>query len=136
MSEKNNTTIYKKLLKSKLFFVFLIPIVLTLLFGIFQNFYYRYKVQSDLNKLNNEVALLSEQKNDLEKLIDYYKNESNIEKEARLRLNLKKEGERAVIILPRATSTSESGESFSGVGGIGIEELPNYRQWWYFLFKK
>jgi len=136
MSEKNNTTIYKKLLKSKLFFVFLIPIVLTLLFGIFQNFYYRYKVQSDLNKLNNEVALLNEQKNDLEKLIDYYKNESNIEKEARLRLNLKKEGERAVIILPRATSTSESGESFSGVGGIGIEELPNYRQWWYFLFKK
>ena len=136
MSEKNNTTIYKKLLKSKLFFVFLIPIVLTLLFGIFQNFYYRYNVQSDLNKLNNEVALLSEQKNDLEKLIDYYKNESNIEKEARLRLNLKKEGERAVIILPRATSTSESGESFSGVGGIGIEELPNYRQWWYFLFKK
>src|SRR3989344_2316433 len=131
MSEKNNTTIYKKLLKSKLFFVFLIPIVLTLLFGIFQNFYYRYKVQSDLNKLNNEVALLNEQKNDLEKLIDYYKNESNIEKEARLRLNLKKEGERAVIILPRATSTSESGESFSGVGGIGIEELPNYRQWWY-----
>ncbi len=135
MSEKDNT-IYKKLLKSKLFFIFLIPIVLVLIFGIFQNLYHRYKVQGDLNKLADEIAVLNKQKEDLNKLIDYYKNESNIEKEARLRLNLKKEGEQAIIILPAATSTGESGESISGSGGIGIDELPNYKQWRYYFFEK
>ena len=66
MSEKDNT-IYKKLLKSKLFFIFLIPIVLVLIFGIFQNLYHRYKVQGDLNKLADEIAVLNKQKEDLNK---------------------------------------------------------------------
>ncbi len=135
LQEKNNTTIYKKLIKSKLFFIFLIPIFLALASGIFQNLYYRYRSQQDLNKLNAEINNLNKQKEELAKLIDYYRNEANLEKEARIRLNVKKEGEHAVIILPSATSTSESGESIAGPGGTGMEGLPNYKQWWYYFFK-
>ena len=135
MEEKNNFTIYQRLIKSKIFFIFLIPIFLALITGIFQEFYYRYKVQQDLNKFSAEIANLNKQKENLNQLVDYYKNESNLEKEARLRLNLKKEGEKAVIILPAATSTSETGESLSGPGGVGIDSLPNYKQWWYYFLK-
>ncbi|MDP2946362.1 MAG: hypothetical protein Q8N61_02840, partial [bacterium] len=61
-------------------------------------------------------------------LLDYYKNESNLENEARVRLNLKKEGEEVVIILPTATSTNENKIS------DGVENMPNYKQWWYYFF--
>ena len=98
MMEKDNITIYQKLLKSKIFFIFLVPILLALVTGIFQKLYYRYEIKGDLDKLNAEISDLNKQKNDLNQLVDYYKNESNLEKEARVRLNLKKEGEKVVII--------------------------------------
>ncbi|MEK7134883.1 MAG: septum formation initiator family protein [Patescibacteria group bacterium] len=128
MKEKDNLTIYEKLIRSRIFFIFLIPIFLALLVGIFQQFYHRYQVKRDLGKLDAEIANFNKQKEDLSNLLDYYKNESNLENEARVRLNLKKEGEKVVIILPNATSTNEN--KISG----DIENLPNYKQWWYYFF--
>ena len=130
MKEKDNLTIYEKLIRSRIFFVFLIPISLALLVGIFQQFYYRYQVKKDLDRLNTEIANFNKQKEDLNNLLDYYKNESNLENEARVRLNLKKEGENVVIILPTATST----ESDKISSQRDIENMPNYKQWWHYFF--
>lgn len=134
MTKKNNTTIYQKLIKSKIFFIFLIAVFLTLVTGIFQKIYYQYEARRELNKLNAELANLSNEKSGLNKLIDYYKNKSNVEKEARVRLNLKKEGEKVVIILPSATSTGGTGKSIFGPYGVNLENLPNYKRWWYYFF--
>ena len=130
MKEKDNLTVYEKLIRSRVFFIFLIPILLVLLIGIFQQFYHRYQVKKNLGKLDAEIANFNKQKEDLSNLLDYYKNESNLENEARVRLNLKKEGEKVVIILPTATSTSEN-EIFDD-----IENLPNYKQWWHYFFRR
>ena len=135
MKEKDNSTVYERLLKSRIFFIFLIPIFLALLIGIFQQFYHRYQVKKDLSKLNTEIANFNKQKEDLNNLLDYYKNESNLENEARVRLNLKKEGEKVVIILPTATSTEKSG-GINSQGFENIENLPNYKQWWHYFFSK
>lgn len=135
MAEKDNITIYQKLVKSKIFFIFLIPILLALIAGIFQELYYRYEIDSELNKINAEIANLSEQKNGLNNLLDYYKNESNLEREARVRLNLKKEGEKVVIILPSATSTGENNGAIYKTSQ-NIENLPNYKQWWYYFLRR
>jgi len=130
MKEKDKSTIYERLLKSRIFFIFLIPIFLALLFGIFQQIYYRYQVQKKLDELNAEVANYKKQQEDLNKLIEYYQDASNLENEARVRLNLKKEGEKVVIILPTATSTSENQISSNN------ENIPNYKQWWYYFFPR
>lgn len=135
MTEKGNITIYQKIFKSKIFFIFLIPISLALITSISQKLYYRYETQKDINKLNVELTNLKEEKNGLNGLLDYYKSESNIEKEAKVRLNLKKEGEKVVIILPQATSTSENKESISAASE-NIENIPNYKKWWYYFFGK
>lgn len=132
MKEKDNLTIYEKLIKSRIFFIFLIPIFLALLVGIFQQLYHRYQVKKDLGKLDMEIANFNKQKEDLSNLLDYYKNESNLENEARVRLNLKKEGEEVVIILPTATST----ESDKISSQKNIENMPNYKQWWYYFFRR
>ncbi len=133
--EKDNLSIYKRLIKSKMFFIFLIPVSLVLIFGIFQNFYHRLQVKKDLDRLNAEILNLNKQKEDLDKLLDYYKNVSNLEKEARIRLNYKKEGEKVVVILPTATTSSDNNEIIS-VSSASDENLPNYKQWWYYFFGK
>ena len=130
MKEKDNLTIYEKLIRSRIFFIFLIPIFLALLIGIFQQFYHRYQVKKDSDQLGAEIVNLNKQKRDFNNLLDYYQNKSNLENEARVRLNLKKEGEEVVIILPTATSTNEN--QISG----DIENLPNYKQWWYYFFRQ
>ncbi len=130
MKEKDNLTIYEKLARSRIFFIFLIPIFIALSIGIFQQFYHRYQVKKDLDKLDAEIANFNQQKKDLNNLLDYYKSESNLENEARVRLNLKKEGEEVVIILPTATST----ESDKISSRKNIENMPNYKQWWYYFF--
>ncbi len=135
MKEKDNLTIYEKLIRSRIFFIVLIPISLALLIGIFQQFYHRYQVKKDLDKLDTEIANFNKQKEDLSSLLDYYKNESNLENEARVRLNLKKEGEEVVIILPTTTSTEKSG-GINSQGSENIENLPNYEQWWYYFFPR
>ena len=130
MQEKSKSKVYKKLLTSRFFFIFLIPIFLALSIGIFQQFYYWYQIKEDTGALRAEMANYDQQKNNLNNLIDYYKNESNLENEARVRLNLKKEGESVVIILPMATSTKND-----GVFSLkDIENMPNYQQWWYYFF--
>ncbi len=134
MTGKDNITIYQKLLKSKIFFIFLTPILLALTVGILEKLYYRYEINGKLDKLNAEISDLNKKKENLNQLIDYYKNESNLEKEARVRLNLKKEGEKVVIILPQATSTGENGETISEVSADTLN-LPNYQQWWYYFFR-
>ena len=136
MEEKDNLTIYEKLIRSRIFFIFLIPVFLALLIGIFQQFYYRYQIKKGLDELNREITNLKKQKEDLGKLVDYYNDETNLENEARVRLNLKKEGEQVVIILPAATSTDESGKLISGLSEDNISNLPNYKQWWYYFFGK
>jgi len=136
MERKDNLTIYEKLIRSRIFFIFLIPVFLALLIGVFQQFYYRYQVKKGLDALKSETANLKKQQEDLNNLIDYYKNASNLENEARLRLNLKKEGEKVIIILPAATSTDENGSSTSVSQEDGISNLPNYKQWWYYFFGK
>jgi len=113
----------------------LIPVILALIVGIFQQFYYKYQVRKGLDEFNSEVANLKKQKDDLNNLINYYKDESNIENEARVRLNLKKEGENVVIILPAATSTEGNGETNTQEFG-NMENLPNYKQWWYYFVGK
>ncbi len=132
MKEKDNLTIYEKLIRSRIFFIFLIPILLTLLIGIFQQFYHRYQVKKNLDKLNTEITNFNKQKEDLSNLLDHYKNKSNLENEARVRLNLKKEGEKVVIILPTATSTESDKMSLQK----DIENMPNYKQWWYYFFMR
>ncbi len=130
MKEKDNLTIYEKLARSRIFFIFLIPIFLALLIGIFQQFYHRYQVKKDLDKLDAEIVNFNKQKKDLNNLLEYYKNKSNLESEARVRLNLKKEGEKVVIILPTATSTSDNKISDD------TPNLPNYKEWWHYFFGK
>lgn len=132
MKEKDNLTIYEKLIRSRIFFIFLVPIFLALLIGIVQQFYHRYQVKKDLDKLNAEIANSNKQKEDLSNLLDYYKNKSNLENEARVRLNLKKEGEKVIIILPTATSTERDKMSSQK----DTENLPNYKQWWYYFFPR
>jgi cell division protein FtsB len=98
----------------------------------------------------NEIAVLQGQATDLvtenlaiNELQSALQSESFIEREARLKLGMKKPGERVVVIQERedgATSLGiDANDPFGFVidpDAVLLEEVANTSKWWYYFFDK
>lgn len=90
----------KKILTSKVFLVIILIGLSLLTFRLVKITKHEYRLKSELKPLNDEIKQIKKEKEKLSKNFEYFKSESYLEKEARTRLNLKKEGEQVVIISP------------------------------------
>lgn len=103
---------------------------LVLTFGISRQVYFWVLEYKSYRTLKAELNTLLKQKNDLDRFIDYYSQPSNVEKESRLRLNLKRAGEEVVVFINNSTSSPKSGFPEVPLGG----KPSNFEQWWYYFF--
>lgn len=90
----------KKLIKSPIFSV---ALVFVLVFGgiaLTKEIIKRSQVQKEINKLEQEVKLLENENLKLADLLEYLNTDFFKEKEARLKLGLQKPGEKLIIISP------------------------------------
>ena len=78
----------------------LLGLVAVLGFGVAKQAKRNYDLHTEVGGLEQETSVLDERNNELRAQIDNFQNPSTIDKEARKRLNLKKDGEEVVIILP------------------------------------
>ena len=96
------------------------------------------KIKLFNNIVNKETADVEQKIEDLErsnvsleKFIEYVKNPSFLEKEARLKLNYKAPGESVAFVYPDENSQVSS-------GSIGFDkqlaQMPNYAKWLYYLW--
>ncbi|MBU1255457.1 septum formation initiator family protein [Patescibacteria group bacterium] len=135
----------KKMLGSKvfLFLIFIILIILTI--NLSQESYKKYQLKKEISGLKLEIDRLEGSKQQLSNLMEYFKNDSYLEQEARVKLNLKKPGEK-VVILSRDSVTDDN-VKVSQSGALATEnqdeikledvnlETPNYWKWWEYFFK-
>jgi len=134
----------RKMLGSKafLFFVFIILIVLTI--NLAQESYRKYQLKKEIRELKLEIDRLEGNKEQLSNLMEYFKNDSYLEQEARVKLNLKKPGEKVVILSRDSVTDDNVKVSQSGALEIGNQEIEledinletaNYWKWWEYFFK-
>lgn len=71
--------------------------------------YERYQINKQISNLDAKLKSISEESGRLQALIDRFQNKDEVEKEARKKLNLVKEGEKTVIItdIARAEGKTE-----------------------------
>ncbi len=137
----------KKILSSKIFLFVAIFILIFLLIGLVRETYRKYQLTSEINQLKLNIDKLEGDNQQLADLMDYFKEDSYLEKEARIKLNLKKPGETVVVL---------SKDIIDGVevvrrGGLDIEKLDeeiinlskdevletaNYWKWWEYFFNQ
>lgn len=79
-------------------------IILYLTVRLAQTITHNYALDAERQNLKNEIALLSDQRDELTYNIQYFRTESFQEREARSKLGLQKPGEN-VIVLPQKSST-------------------------------
>ena len=91
----------------------------------------RYRIDRQVNDLNNQIKDLQQQNSELNNLISSWSGSNQLEKEARLKQGLQKPGERVVLILRQNTSTS-SGSNLELL--TPAAEPSNPQKWWRYFF--
>jgi cell division protein FtsB len=104
-------------------------IVLYLVVVLAQTVKHNYDLNQQITDLKNQITILSDQKEALGYLKQYYGTDSFQEREARAKLNLQMPGE-SVIVLPHSSPTPSASASDSS---HATKSKSNWQQWLNFL---
>ncbi|HYU65041.1 MAG TPA: septum formation initiator family protein [Candidatus Paceibacterota bacterium] len=90
----------------------------------------REQVQSEIRDIQAQIRRLTAENDFLGHLQDYFKSDSFLEQQARLKLNFKNADENVVFVYPSSTSAQNTKPSAEN------SNLANYQKWWYYIMSK
>ncbi|MBU1292133.1 septum formation initiator family protein [Patescibacteria group bacterium] len=126
-SDKN---FFKKILSSKVFLFVVTLALIAVAVNVGRESYRKYQLTQEINKLKIEIEKIEGKNEQLANLMEYLKKEPYLEKEARLKLNLKKPGEKVIIL-----SDEEQKEQETVINDISeLKESGNHWKWWEYFF--
>ena len=149
VSQAKHQNFIRKLIGSKLFLLLIVFILIALTISVGRESYHKYQLTKEINQLKSEIGRLEKNGQHLADLLEYFGEESYLEKEARLKLNLQKPGEKLVIISGEENGQLDQGNEFyqgedyltapgdsqrdlSQLGGEQTEI--NFWKWWEYFF--
>jgi len=129
----------KKILYSRLFIFLSLLAFIWLGLVLTKTVYKKYQLNQEIESLKVEISKMDKKEQELTKLIDYLGSQDYLEKEAREKLNLKKEGE-SVLMVSETDLAKELSDSSSQESATNSEEKltseNNLIKWWKFFFKR
>lgn len=136
MTKKKN--ILSRIFFSNYFFPLIMILAAILGSSLFKSYSENKSIDSDLESLKKEIESLEKNNQDLGQLIEYFNSSFFVEKEAREKMGLKKDGETVLVL--------EDGVKYEGSGALNIEELKSEHSasaekflpkiWWNYFFIK
>jgi len=82
-------------------------ILIGIIIAVAKESYKKYQIEREIANIQKEIELLKNKNESLSAFLDYLGDDSSLEKEARLKLNLLKEGEKLIIISSDKKISSE-----------------------------
>ncbi len=119
-----NVSWYKRFFDSNAFTIFLIILFALSLIKVSKELFIRHDINSEINELTEKKESLEGSVKEMNNLIAYLQTDYYIEKEARLKLNLAKPGEKQINLL------NSEGEEI-----IHQDETSNISKWFNYFFK-
>lgn len=120
---------FKPLLNSKLVFVSLLVVFLSLLFFQYRQWLERHNINREIAELQKQEQQLTEHNQQLEQSLKFFASDAYKEQVARQQLGLQKEGEIAV-------NFPKPGELVNINNQAPVIEKSNPQKWWSYLFLK
>ena len=110
-------------------------VALSLMFNPLKVVQRNYELQQQVDQLQDEVALVAVQNQNLKYNIEFYKTDAYLEAEAKRRLNLAAPGER-VILLPKDGDLEQEAldDTFTEPEDPRPQYQENFDKWMIFLF--
>ncbi len=121
----------EKFTSSKLFIILLILILIGIFTALGKEGYRKYQLDKEITSLEKEISSLKKENKEISELLNYFKSNEFLEKQARLKLNLLKQGEKLIIIRPEkqdilSSSSIEENKT--------KKDFSNIKKWWDYLF--
>ena len=130
---------FKKLFTSRAFLFLLLLAFIWLSLVLVKAFYKRRQMDQEIGALKAEIDKMDKKGQELNQLLTYFNSQAYLEKEAKDKLNLKKEGESVVIVpdMPDEQSAAvEQGASRQSSQVSAAINDNNLVKWWKFFFKR
>lgn len=136
MSKERSTSFVREprvaivLIAGTLTIIFLVAIVRELLQG--------HQVRTQVRRLRDDVATEEQRQRDLQNLLTYLQSPTFQERQARLELGLKKNGERVLVVPPNSTDTPSTATKTSPTSTTDSPavETSNPGRWWQYFLRK
>lgn len=144
MINKNKKNFVHRLIVDKKFLTFLgLVIIILICIPLVKNISNRYRINNEIKELKKEIINLESKNSNFKDLISYLESDQFVEEQARLKLNLKKEGEN-VVVIENGSSKSEhdlaTTSSIFNIPGLAkanlTEIINNSQKWWKYFFGK
>lgn len=139
---QSNKKFIRWLLSSKIFLFIVLFALIGLVLNVGRESYHKYQLTKEIRNLETEIKKVEGRNRQLSDLMNYFSEESFLEKEARIKLNLQKPGEKIVIFsdksdgvdnlnssTAKATDEQRKEEDISGTSA-------NCWKWWEYFFKQ
>ena len=91
--------------------------------------------QKELNNLNKKIAEAERSASELERLKDYLQSDAYLERQARLKLNYKKQDENVVYVYTRENGNKTEPKIADGNGAVESKLSQNLKLWWGYLLE-
>lgn len=99
-----------------------------------KNLNQKYKIDDEILGLENEIENINSKKNSISKIIKYLDSDQYVEEQARLNLDLKKQGEEVVVI--RNNDENMNAYEYENNNSSEDYNLTNAQRWWRYFFGK
>lgn len=127
---------FKKFLRSRAVLFLLLLAFVWLVLVSAKAFYKKRQLDKEIQDLKAEIAKTEQKGQELNQLLGYFNSQDYLEKEAKDKLNLKKEGESVVMVQEPIAGTANEKEA-GGTAGAAISaplDENNLVKWWKFFF--
>lgn len=125
----------KAIFFSRIFLVALIIMTFLLAVSTGRAIWRKYQIEREISALKNNISEIEKKNEELLARLDYFKSEENLEKEARIQLNVKRPGEKVVVIVGKENSSPVRNEKGnSAESPADKNKLSNPLKWWRYFF--
>jgi cell division protein FtsB len=140
----NKTSIVRRVVKWRWFFVVNIIIVVLLGMSLGREVVRNRSISAEITDLEIEADGLIARNIEISDLRTAMQTESFVEREARLKLGMKKPGETVLVVYDNGTDSSEGDDSedlndplgFVLDGTDDYDTVTNTSKWWYYFFER
>lgn len=122
----------KRFLQSKVFTLLALVIVVFFVFSIAKLWPQKTVIDARLENLKDKMAETEKSNADLARLLDYFKSRSYLEREAKIKLNVRRPDENVVFIYEDEKENKMKDEKEKA--SLGLEGLTNFEKWLKYLF--
>ncbi len=121
-----------RFLQSKIFTVFIVLVAAFLVWSLVKLWPRKILVQNRLDNLQEKIAETEKSNTSLAKMLDYFKSPAFLERESKLKLNVRRPDENVIFVYPNEKDSLTKPEERNGFSGL--EGLTNFEKWIKYLF--